>query len=98
MKRQAGKVSGSKLNTNLTKHELDCCFLRAACRLSHMCKIDESNNRDLYREVFLPGVLSGLFGSYLQGNGPMVDYITTRDKMPVPLGQLEFDLQCTRGS
>lgn len=60
-----------------------------------MCDTDKSNNRDLYRQVFMPGVLTSLFGTYLQGNPDLVSYITHRDDMPLPLGQLWFDLNCT---
>ena len=64
------------------------------CHLVDFCKTAKGTNRDLYREEFVPGVLASFFGTYLQGNGDLIKYITTRDRMPVPLGQLEFDLDC----
>lgn len=61
----------------------------AACHLSHFCKTDKTNDRDLYREVFVPGVLTSFFGNFTQGNKEIIKHITTRDLMPVELGQLE---------
>lgn len=70
-------------------------FTLTVCRLTDFCKTVEGNNRDLYREVFLPGVLTSLFGTFLQGNIDLLPHITHRDDMPIALGQLEFDLNCT---
>ena len=64
------------------------------CRDIHICKTDPSNNRDLYRKEFVPGVLASFFGDYLQGNVGIIKYITTRDLMPVPSGQLYVDISC----
>ena len=61
----------------------------------HFCRTDPNNNRDLYRNEFVPGVLASFFGDYLQGNKGMVKYITTRDLMPVPVGQLYVNITCT---
>ena len=65
-----------------------------ACHLSNFCKTDKSNNRKLYREVFVPGVLASFFGNFTQGNKDIIKYIVTRDLMPVLLGDLKADL-CT---
>ena len=62
--------------------------------MSHFCKTDKSNNRTLYREVFVPGLLASFFGNFTQGNKDIIKYIVTRDLMPVELGDLKVDL-CT---
>ena len=67
----------------------------AACHLSNICKTDKSNNRKLYREVFVPGVLAAFFGNFTQGNKDIIKHIVTRDLMPVELGDLKADL-CTQ--
>ena len=59
-----------------------------------MCKTDASNDRDLYRDEFVPGLLVAFFGRYLQGNGDIIKYITTPAEMPVALGELKFDIDC----
>ncbi len=64
------------------------------CLLIHICKVDKDNNRELYREVFVPGVLAAFYGGYLQGNTALLKYIADADLMPVPLSQLYFDLSC----
>ena len=69
--------------------------LLAACSVIHFCRTDPNNNRDLYRNEFVPGVLASFFGDYLQGDEGMVKYITTRDLMPVPVGQLYVNITCT---
>ena len=69
--------------------------LLPACSVIHICRTDPNNNRDLYRNEFVPGVLASFFGDYLQGDEGMVKYITTRDLMPVPVGQLYVNITCT---
>lgn len=59
------------------------------------CKVDKNNNRDLYRDEFLPGVLAAFFGNYLQGNSDLLKYVTDEKLMPLPLTQLYFDVNCT---
>ena len=60
-----------------------------ACHISDFCKTDKSNNRDLYREVFVPGVLASFFGNFTQGNKDIIKHIVTRDLMPVRIGDLK---------
>ena len=92
-----GRVS-AKLEASCTSSVYMYMFpfsLYLVCHLLHFCKTDPSNNRSLYREVFVPGVLASFFGTFLQGNSELVSYITHRSNMPLPLGQLWFDLNCT---
>ena len=70
-------------------------FYNAVCHAVHFCKTEAGTNRNLYREVFVPGVLTSMFGTFLQGNPDLLKYIKHRDDMPIALGQLEFDLNCT---
>ena len=70
-----------------------CKLNHAACHLSDFCKTDKTNDRTLYREVFVPGVLASFFGNFTQGNKDIIKYIVERDLMPLELGQLK---SCTR--
>lgn len=63
------------------------------CNLSHFCKTDPTNNRPLYR-LFVQGVVTAFMGVYLQGNTDLLKFVTTETLMPLPLGLLEYDLNC----
>lgn len=69
-------------------------LLSAVCHTLHMCKTNATDNRDLYRNEFVPGLLAAFFGHYLQGNDDIVQYITTPAEMPVALGELKVDINC----
>lgn len=64
-----------------------------ACNLIHFCKTDPNNDRSLYR-LFVQGVVTAFMGVYLQGNSDLLKFITTQALMPLPLGLLEYDLNC----
>ncbi len=69
----------------------------AVCHGSGICRTENGNNRVLYQEVFVPGVLACFFGEYLHGspNTP-IRLITSTDYMLVQVNQLQTDLNCSR--
>ena len=73
-----------------------CCVAHAhtVCHESDICKTVDDNNRDLYREEFIPGLLSSFFGHFLQGSPNLIQLITNPDNMPVQTANLESDLKC----
>ena len=64
-----------------------------ACRDGNFCRTNPAVDRDFYRE-FVAGVISALFGTYLQGNDLLLNYITKSDLIPVTLGAFEVDVDC----
>ena len=50
-------------------------------------------DRDNYRE-YVAGVMSALFGTYLQGNRFQSDYLTVADLIPFKMGAFFVDVQC----
>lgn len=67
--------------------------LPIACNEIHFCKTDPTNDRPLYR-LFVQGVVTAFMGVYLQGNSDLLKFVTTQTLMPLPLGLLEYDLNC----
>lgn len=64
------------------------------CHDSDFCKTTKGNNRHVYREVFIPGLLASFFGQYLQGSPSLVKLITNPDLMPVEMLQLHQNITC----
>ena len=69
-------------------------FAIVVCHESDFCKTEGGNNRKLYREVFVPGVLSCFFGQYLQDSPNLVSLITRADYMPIQVAPLDSNLDC----
>ena len=57
------------------------------------CRTNPAVDRDFYRE-FVAGVMSALFGTYLQGNNLLLNYLTKSDLIPVTMGAFEVDVDC----
>ena len=64
-----------------------------ACREGNFCRTNPTVDRDFYRE-FVAGVMSALFGAYLQGNTLLLSYLTNPDLIPVKMGAFEVDVDC----
>ena len=63
------------------------------CHLVHFCKTNRNNDRVFYR-TFISGMLSSFFGTYLQGNEKLLQYVTNVDKIPISVGELQTDINC----
>ena len=64
-----------------------------ACYKSGFCRNNPTVDRDFYRE-FVAGLMSALFGTYLQGNNLLLSYLTIPDRIPVKMGAFEVDVDC----
>ena len=64
-----------------------------ACHKSGFCRNNPTVDRDFYRE-FVAGLMSALFGTYLQGNNLLLSYLTIPDLIPVKMGAFEVDIEC----
>ena len=64
-----------------------------ACHDGNFCRTNPAVDQDFYRE-FVAGVISALFGTYLQGNNLLLNYLTKSDLIPVTLGVFEVDVDC----
>jgi len=64
-----------------------------ACHKVNFCRNNPTVDRDFYRE-FVAGVMSALFGTYLQGNNLLLSYLTIPDLIPVKMGAFEVDVDC----
>lgn len=64
-----------------------------ACHDVHVCATNPSVDRDMYRE-YVAGVMSALFGTYLQGNHFQSNYLTATDLIPFKMGAFFVDVNC----
>ena len=71
----------------------DVNYTLTVCHVAHACKTNKENDRTAYR-TFVSGLLTSFFGSYLQGNVGLLQYIAQVDKIPMTLGNFRTDLQC----
>ena len=64
-----------------------------ACRLINFCKTAPDTDLTRYH-MFLQGYVSAFYGTYVQGNKDMLQYVTDRDRIPMEFIEYLVDVKC----